>query len=126
MPVISSPSSQRAPAETSEAAIVAVVVFLLIILGGIYRAALAASERRADQAFRLADQRYRAGSIAYIDSLVAQGELVRLRLARTEADRAVAFARVDLFRALGSGQDATDHPRIDLAARDGATTISER
>ncbi|TCP32800.1 TolC family protein [Sphingomonas sp. BK235] len=90
------------------------------------QAALAASERRADQAFRLADQRYRAGSIAYIDSLVAQGELVRLRLARTEADRAVAFARVDLFRALGSGQDATDHPRIDLAARDGATTISER
>lgn len=36
MSVISSPSSQRAPAETSKVAIVAVIVFLLIILGGIY------------------------------------------------------------------------------------------
>lgn len=67
------------------------------------RGKLASAEERAEQAFRLANQRYRAGSIAYIDSIVAQGELLRVRLARTQADRELAASEVAIFRALGAG-----------------------
>jgi NodT family efflux transporter outer membrane factor (OMF) lipoprotein len=67
------------------------------------RADLRTAEARADQAFRLADQRYRAGAIANLDLLVVQNDLVRVRLARTQADQDLALRRVDLFRALGSG-----------------------
>ncbi|WP_218647302.1 efflux transporter outer membrane subunit [Sphingobium lactosutens] len=67
------------------------------------RSDLVTAEARADQAFRLADQRYRAGSIAYIDAIVAQSELLRLRLARTRADQDVASRQVGIFRALGAG-----------------------
>ena len=61
------------------------------------------ARERAEQAFQLADHRYRAGSIAYIDVLVAQSELVRARLAVAEQDRVVASGLVTVFRALGGG-----------------------
>jgi NodT family efflux transporter outer membrane factor (OMF) lipoprotein len=67
------------------------------------RSDLRTAEARADQVFRLADQRYRVGAIANLDLIVAQNELVRLRLARTQADQEAALQRVDLFRALGGG-----------------------
>ncbi|QIG81071.1 efflux transporter outer membrane subunit [Stakelama tenebrarum] len=89
-----------------------------------YRAALArqaelkSAEAHAKSAFDLAGLRYRAGSIAYIDVIVAQSELVRLRLARIRADQAVSSARVDLFRALGSGWESVGESRADqLTAR---------
>ncbi len=61
------------------------------------------SEAKSDQAFRLADLRYRNGSIAYVDVIVAQRDLITARLERIDADRALASSRVMLFRALGSG-----------------------
>lgn len=67
---------------------------------------LVAAEGKAEQAFRLADLRYKAGSIAYIDVIVAQSELVRTRLLHTQADRELASARIGIFRALGSGWEA--------------------
>lgn len=67
------------------------------------RADLFTAEMRADQASRLADQRYRSGSISYIDAIVARSDLLRLRLARTQADQDVASAQVGIFRALGAG-----------------------
>lgn len=79
---------------------------------------LVIAEARADQAYRLADLRHRAGSIAYLDVIVAQGELLRLRLARTEADRDLALSRVAVFRALGSGwsQQAENAPILNEKA----------
>jgi NodT family efflux transporter outer membrane factor (OMF) lipoprotein len=73
------------------------------------------AEQQANQAFRLADLRYRAGSIAYIDVIVAQSELVRAKLALAEQNRASASALVTLFRALGGGWTPPDA----LADRDG-------
>lgn len=64
---------------------------------------LRVAEQRTNQAFKLADLRFRAGSIAYVDVIVAQSELVRARLALAEQDRVVAASRVTLFRALGGG-----------------------
>ena len=40
------------------------------------RQALIEARDRADRAFQLADQRYRAGSISYLDVIVAQGTLI--------------------------------------------------
>lgn len=70
------------------------------------RAELVDAETRSEQAFRLANLRYQAGSIAYIDVIVAQSDLLGVRLMRTQADRDLASARVDVFRALGSGWEA--------------------
>ncbi len=76
---------------------------------GAYRAAtdrrseLVVAESRAEQAFRLADARYRSGSIAYLDVLVAQSDLLRIRLTRSQADGDVASSQVGVFRALGAG-----------------------
>lgn len=67
------------------------------------RAELAQAEASAGEAFDLANTRYRAGSIAYIDVIVAQRELATLRLARTQADSDLASGSVAVFRALGSG-----------------------
>lgn len=65
------------------------------------RTELVEAEARAAQAFALASLRYRAGSIAYVDVIVAQGDLLSTRLARTDADRQLSSARVSVFRALG-------------------------
>ena len=74
------------------------------------RTDLIEAERRADHAFRLADARYRAGSIAYLDAIVAQNDLVNARLARVQSDQQVASSLVGVFRALGGGWG--DLPRI--------------
>jgi NodT family efflux transporter outer membrane factor (OMF) lipoprotein len=58
---------------------------------------------RTGEAFRLASLRYRAGSIAYVDVIVAQSDLLRARLALAEQNRTVATSQVLLFRALGGG-----------------------
>ncbi|MFV3077696.1 efflux transporter outer membrane subunit [Niveispirillum fermenti] len=67
-----------------------------------YRREIAEAERRAERAYYLAEERYRAGDLAFIDVLVAQSALIELSLARVDADRGVAIARVDVFRALGN------------------------
>lgn len=67
------------------------------------REALIEARDRAENAFRLADQRYRAGSISYLDVLVAQSSLIDARLQVTTADQRVGSARVSVFKALGGG-----------------------
>lgn len=57
----------------------------------------------AEAAFRLADQRYRAGSIGLIDQLDAQRELTTARSALAVSDQQLGSLRVDLFKALGGG-----------------------
>ena len=67
------------------------------------RAALHEALSRSEQAYRLADLRYRAGAIAWLDVLVAQADLSSARGAYAGAMQRLASARVDLFKALGGG-----------------------
>ena len=67
------------------------------------RNALAEAQAHAENAFHMAEQRYRAGSISYLDVLVAQDTLVNARLQVALADQQVGTARVDVFKALGGG-----------------------
>lgn len=67
------------------------------------RAALIQARDRAENAFRLADQRYRAGSISYLDVLVAQTSLIDAKSQVASADQRVGSARVSVFKALGGG-----------------------
>ena len=57
----------------------------------------------ADAAFRLADQQYRAGSIALLDQLDAQRDLTTARGALAASDQLLGSLRVDVFKALGGG-----------------------
>lgn len=66
-------------------------------------AALAEASSRSEQAFRLAEARYKSGSIAYLDVLVAQRAYMDVRLAEAETHRQLASLQVDLFKALGGG-----------------------
>lgn len=57
----------------------------------------------AATAYRLADQRYRAGSIAFLDLLDAQRQLLDARMALANSGQLLGSRRVDLFKALGGG-----------------------
>jgi NodT family efflux transporter outer membrane factor (OMF) lipoprotein len=57
----------------------------------------------ADAAFRLASQRYRVGSIAFLELLDTQRELLDARAALASSTQQLGSLRVDLFKALGSG-----------------------
>jgi NodT family efflux transporter outer membrane factor (OMF) lipoprotein len=65
----------------------------------------------ADAAYRLADQRYRAGSIAFFELLDAQRELLDARGALASSSQQLGSLRVDLFKALGSGWQAAGEAR---------------
>ena len=67
------------------------------------RDALVEARDRAENAFRLADQRYRAGSISYLDVIVAQTSLIDAKAQVAAADQRVGSARVSVFKALGGG-----------------------
>jgi NodT family efflux transporter outer membrane factor (OMF) lipoprotein len=67
------------------------------------RNALIEARNRAENAFRLADQRYRAGSISYLDVIVAQTSLIDAKSQVAAADQRVGSARVSVFKALGGG-----------------------
>ena len=67
------------------------------------RQALIEARDRADRAFQLADQRYRAGSISYLDVNVVQGTLTDARSQVAAADQRVGSARVGVFKAFGGG-----------------------
>ena len=70
------------------------------------RDALVQAQTHAESAFRLAEQRYRAGSISYLDVLVAQNSLISARAQVATADQQAGSARVDVFKALGGGWQA--------------------
>ena len=65
--------------------------------------ALDEAVRRADAAYRLADRRYRAGAISFLELLDSQRQLVSDESARSEAIQTLGSTRVDLFKALGGG-----------------------
>lgn len=67
----------------------------------------------ADAAFRLADQRYRAGSSGLLEQLDAQRELTAARSALASSDQLLGSRRIDVFKALGGGWAdlAPPHPR---------------
>lgn len=64
---------------------------------------LAAAEQRADSAYHRAELLYHAGSIAQLDLLVSENELLDARLARIQSEQQLSSDRVQLFRALGGG-----------------------
>ena len=64
---------------------------------------LAEAASHADAAYRLADQRYRAGSIAFLELLDTQRDLLDARSALAASTQQLGSLRVDLFKALGSG-----------------------
>ncbi|HWW63202.1 MAG TPA: efflux transporter outer membrane subunit [Sphingomonadaceae bacterium] len=67
------------------------------------RSALAEARDRAERAFDLAQRRYGAGSISYLDVLVAQTSLLDARLQLATVEQRLASDRVTLFKALGGG-----------------------
>ena len=70
--------------------------------------ALDEAQTRAERAWQFADQRYRAGSVGYLDVLVALNDLLSARAAYAASLRQVDSARVDLFKALGGGWQAEE------------------
>jgi NodT family efflux transporter outer membrane factor (OMF) lipoprotein len=77
-------------------------------------AALTEARERAERAFGMAQQRYGAGSISYLDVLVAQTSLIDARRQLADSDRRLASDRVTLFKALGGGWQS-DEP-VETAA----------
>src|SRR3546814_219679 len=65
--------------------------------------ALADASARAEAAYKLADVRYRAGSISYLELLVAQRSLTDARAALADSTQKLGSTRIDLFKALGGG-----------------------
>jgi len=61
------------------------------------------AEGHADAAYRLADQRYRAGSMSFLELLDTQRELLTARAALAGSTQQLGSLRVDVFKALGSG-----------------------
>ncbi len=57
----------------------------------------------AGNAYRLAEQRYRSGSIAFLDLLDTQRQLLDARMAVASSNQLLGSLRVDLFKALGGG-----------------------
>lgn len=85
--------------------------------------ALNEAQERSEKAYRFADQRYRAGSVAYLDVLVAQGDMLTARSAYAGSVQRLASARVDLFKALGGGWQTvpTEQAAADSAIRVAGT-----
>lgn len=74
-------------------------------------ASLRDAAAHADAAYRLAQQRQRAGSISNFELLGAQRELLDARSALTGSNQQLGSYRVDLFKALGGGwQTASAKP----------------
>ncbi|UUE11930.1 TolC family protein [Dickeya zeae] len=67
------------------------------------RESLVDARHRAENAFQLAQQQYRVGSISYLDVLVAQKNLIETKSQVAAADQQVGAARVSVFKALGGG-----------------------
>ena len=66
-------------------------------------AALTEARDRAQNAYALAEARYRAGSVSLLDTVVALRTLIDARAALAMSDQQLSSVRVDLFKALGGG-----------------------
>lgn len=74
--------------------------------------ALREAQQRSEQAHRFADLRYKAGSVGYLDVLVAQADLLSARSAYAASVQRLSSARVDLFKALGGGWQSLPTPDV--------------
>jgi len=72
------------------------------------RKALIDARDQAENAFKLAELRYRGGSIGYLDVIVAQTTFIDARSRVATVDQQVASARVSVFKALGGGWETGD------------------
>ncbi|ELX13520.1 outer membrane lipoprotein NodT family [Janthinobacterium sp. HH01] len=74
------------------------------------RDALLQARQHAETALGLAERLHLAGSIAYLDVLLARNDYIGAQAAVAAADQEAGAARVDLFKALGGGwqSSATD------------------
>jgi len=72
--------------------------------------ALARGLADSRRAFDLANARYTAGSIAYIDLLTTEQTLVTAESNLAQSDEAVAADQIAVFKALGGGWQATARP----------------
>lgn len=79
------------------------------------RSALQQARDSADNAFNLAQQRYQAGAIGYLDVLLAQASLVNTEAALIDAEQRLGSQRVSVFLALGGGWDNPDTANGTLA-----------
>lgn len=57
----------------------------------------------AESAFKMADLRYKGGSISYLDVLDAQTSFINTRSKVAAADQQVGSARISVFKSLGGG-----------------------
>lgn len=71
------------------------------------RETLRAAQDAADRAAKISRARQREGRIDFLTVLDAERTLADARADLATADRAVAFAQVDLFRALGGGWESS-------------------
>ncbi len=67
------------------------------------RQALAEAQDRAQRAFDLASDRFRAGALANLDLLTTEQSLVAADAAVAASDAALAQDQIALFKALGGG-----------------------
>ncbi|MYM61902.1 efflux transporter outer membrane subunit [Pseudomaricurvus sp. HS19] len=74
------------------------------------RDALQRARDYAGNAFTLAQARYQAGAIGYLDVLLSQTVLVNTEAALIDAGQRLGSQRVSLFLALGGGWDSTEDP----------------
>ncbi|GAA5049012.1 efflux transporter outer membrane subunit [Erythrobacter westpacificensis] len=65
--------------------------------------ALTDARDRSQSAFDLAGRRYRAGSIGYLDVLLAQRDFLDARAAHAASLQRLSSQRINLFRSLGGG-----------------------
>jgi multidrug efflux pump len=70
------------------------------------QSALTDARERAERAFRLADQLYRAGAVSYLDQIAAQSTLTNAAAKLAASKLRVATDRVAVFKALGGGWEA--------------------
>ncbi|MDR8398307.1 TolC family protein [Paraburkholderia sp. USG1] len=75
------------------------------------RNALVTARDRAERAYRLAEQRFRSGSISYLDVIVAQTSYIDAKAQVAAADQRVGSDRVSVFKALGGGWESADAGR---------------
>ncbi|MGD0229765.1 MAG: TolC family protein [Syntrophorhabdales bacterium] len=75
------------------------------------RSALVEARDRAERAYELADQRYRGGSISYLDVIVAQTTFINAKAQVATADQRVGSTRVSVFKALGGGWEDAEAQR---------------
>lgn len=75
--------------------------------------ALADAQSRAEEAYRIAGLRNRSGSIAQLELLSTQAELLQARSAYAASLQQLTSARIDLFKALGGGWRSDETARVN-------------